>query len=192
MPTPFQLVLGVGALVGLGVLFVYGRRLLGAWFKYRETRVVVCPDNRKVVAVEVDAVHAAMSAPQGRPDLRLEDCTRWPQKAGCGQECLSQIESSPEGCRVRDILATWYRDKSCVFCQRVIGEIHWHDHKPGLVAADGTLVEWAAFRPEQVMAVLPVHQPACWDCLEAERFRREHPELVTERPARTTPPPSMV
>ena len=192
MPTPFELILGVATLVGLGVLFLYGRRILGAYLKYRETRVVVCPDNRKVVAVEVDAAHAALSAPQGRPELRLEDCTRWPEKAGCGQECLSQIESSPEGCRVRIILADWYRDRSCALCRRAIGEIRWHDHKPALMASDGSFVEWAAFRPEQIMEVLPSHQPICWDCFQAERFRREHPELVTERPARTTPPPSMV
>ena len=117
MPTPFQLVLGVAVLVGLGVLFVYGRRLIGTWLRYRETRVVVCPDNRKVVAVQVDAAHAALSAPQGRPELRLEECTRWPEKAGCGQECLSQIESSPDGCRVRTILADWYRDRECALCR---------------------------------------------------------------------------
>ena len=191
MPTPFQLVLGVAALVGLGVLFVYGRRLLSAWLTYRDPRVVVCPENRKVVAVAVDAAHAALSAPQGHPELRLEDCTRWPEKAGCGQDCLSQIESSPEGCRVRSILADWYRDKSCAFCQRPFGEIHWHDRKPALMASDGKFVEWAAFRPEQIMGILPVHKPVCWDCFQAESFRRDHPELVTERPQRTGPPPSM-
>ena len=41
MLTPFQLVLGVAALVGLGVLFLFGRRLAGAWARYRGTRVVV-------------------------------------------------------------------------------------------------------------------------------------------------------
>ncbi len=55
------------------------------------------PRTERSVAVEVDAAHAALSAPQGHPELRLEDCTRWPEKAGCGQECLSQIESSPGG-----------------------------------------------------------------------------------------------
>jgi len=191
MPTPFQLVLGVAALVGLGVLFVYGRRLAGAWLRYRGTRVVVCPENRKVVAVEVDAAHAALSAPQGRPELRLEDCTRWPEKAGCGQECLSQIESSPEGCRVRTILGDWYQGKSCALCGKPFGEIHWHDHKPALVDANGSFVEWGAFRPEQIMGILPIHKPVCWDCFQAESFRRDHPELVTERRAPSGTPPSI-
>ncbi|MCG6926960.1 MAG: hypothetical protein LJF30_16840 [Acidobacteria bacterium] len=191
MPTPVQLVLGVAALVGLGVLFLYGRQALGAWLRYRDTRVVVCPENREAVAVEVDAPHAAWSASQGRPDLRLEDCTRWPEKAGCGQECLSQIESSPEACRVRTILTDWYKTQPCAFCGKTFGEIHWHDHKPALLAPDGALVTWGAFRPEQVIDVLESHKPVCWDCHLAESFRREHPELVTERPERDGPPPSM-
>jgi hypothetical protein len=192
MPTPIQLVLGVAALVGLGVLFVYGRRAVGAWLKYRGTRAVVCPENRKVVAVEVDAPHAAWSAPQGRPELRLQDCTRWPEKAGCGQECLRQIESSPEGCRIRTILTDWYERRSCAFCGRAFGRIHWHDHKPALLAPDGALVTWDSFAPEQVMDVLTSHKPVCWDCHLAESFRRDHPDLVVERPNRSDPPPSMV
>jgi len=192
MPTPFHLLLGVAALVGLGVLFVYGRGVIGVWLRYRGTRVVVCPENRETVAVEVDAAHAAWSAPPGHPDLRLADCTRWPEKAFCGQECLGQIEAAPEACRLQALLADWYRGKACAVCGRTFGDVHWHDHKPGLVSPAGALVRWGGFRPEQVREVLESHRPVCWDCLLAEQFRREHPELVTERPARTGPPPSML
>jgi hypothetical protein len=192
MPTPVQLVLGVAALVGLGVLFVFGRKVVAAWLRYRDTRVVVCPENRETVAVEVDASHAAWSASQGRPQLRLENCTRWPDKAGCGQECLSQIESSPEACRVRTILTDWYEAKPCALCGKTFGVIRWHDHKPALLSPEGALVDWGSFRPEQVIDVLESHRPVCWDCHLAESFRRDHPELVTERPARSGPPPSMV
>lgn len=191
MPTPFQLVTGVVVLVGLGVLFVFGRRLLDAWMRYRGTRVVVCPENREMVAVNVDARHAALSASGGRPDLRLETCTRWPEKAGCGQECLGQIESAPEACLLRNILADWYQGKACAFCRRDFHAVHWHDHKPALVAPDGKIVDWQGFRAEQVVDVLATHRPVCWDCRVAETFRREHPELVTDRPSRSGPPPSM-
>lgn len=189
MPTPIEIVLGVAALVGLGVLFGFGRRLLGTWLRYRGTRIVVCPESREMVAVEVDAEHAALSASQGRPQLRLEDCTRWPERQGCGQECLGQIESAPEACLLRSILADWYRGKNCAFCGRAIGEIRWHDHKPALSTPDGRLLSWSGFRPEQVIDVLASHKPVCWDCHLAETFRREHPELVTDRPGhRVTPP----
>lgn len=191
MPTPFQLVLGVAVLVGLGVLFVFGRRLAVAWLRYRGTRVVVCPESREMVAVRVDAKHAALSAPQGRVDLRLESCTRWPEKAGCGQECLGQIESAPDACLLRSILADWYQGKRCAFCGREFHAIHWHDHEPGLVAPKGAIVAWEAFRPEEVLDVLATHKPVCWDCRVAESFRHEHPALVTDRPPRPGPPPSM-
>lgn len=192
MPTTVQWLLGIGALVGTGVLFLYGRRLARTFLLYRGTRVVVCPESREMVAVEVDPVHAVMTASQGRAQLRLESCTRWPERKSCGQECLGQVESAPEACLLRSILADWYKGKSCAFCGREFGAIQWHDHKPALVSPEGALVAWPSFRPEQVIDVLAKHRPACWNCAVSEGFRREHPDLVIERPARPGPPPSMV
>ena len=192
MPTPPQFVLGVAVLVALGVLLTFGRRAVRAWLRYRGTRVVVCPENREMVAVEVDAARAAWSATQGRAQLRLEACTRWPEMAGCGQECLRQIEAAPEACLLRNILADWYQDKTCTLCGRPFGEIRWHDHTPALLGPDGAIVVWAGFRPEHVVDVLASHRPVCWDCQVAETFRREHPERVIDRPPRPSPPPSMV
>jgi hypothetical protein len=192
MPTPYLFVLGVVALVGLGVLFAYGRRVARSWLRYRGTRVVVCPENGQRVAVEVDAPHAAWTAPQGHSDVRLADCTRWPEKAGCGQECLAQIEAAPHGCRLQALLAEWYRDRPCVYCGRLIREIRWHDHRPALRSPAGELVAWSDFRAEQVLEVLATHRAVCWGCYTLEQFRRDHPDLVTDRPERPSPPPSMV
>ena len=192
MPTPFPFVLGIAVLAGLGVLFLFGRRLVAAFSKYRGTRVVVCPENREMVAVEVDAGHAAFTAPRGRPELRLEACTRWPEKAGCGQECLGQIESAPEACLLRTILGDWYQGKRCAFCGREFHALRWHDHQPGLLAPDRRILAWDGFRAEQVVDVLATHEPVCWDCRVTEGFRREHPELVTDRAPHPGPPPSMV
>jgi hypothetical protein len=188
---PVQLLVGVAVLVGLGALALFGRRLVAAWLRYRGTRIVVCPENREMVAVAVDATHAAFTAGPGRPDLRLSSCTRWPEKRSCGQECLGQIESAPEACLLRSILTDWYQGQSCAFCGRAFGAVSWHDHKPALLAKDGTIVDWAGFPPEQVVDVLAEHRPVCWDCAVAEGFRRAHPELVTDRPGRPSPPPSM-
>lgn len=189
---PVQLLVGVAVLVGVGALLLFGRRLVTVWLRYRGTRVVVCPENREMVAVEVDARHAAITAGPGRPELRLESCTRWPEKSHCGQECLGQIEGAPDVCLLRNILADWYRDKTCAFCARPIGVVSWHDHKPALLAPSGGILDWGAFRPEQVVDVLGTHKPVCWDCAVTEGFRRAHPELVTDRGRRPSPPPSMV
>ena len=101
-----------------------------------------------------------------------------------------QIESAPEACLVRNILADWYHGKSCALCRRDFHAIHWHDHKPGLVPPNGDIPSWDAFRPEQVVDVLATHRPVCWDCRVAETFRRQHPGLVTDRPAPRRPWPS--
>jgi hypothetical protein len=179
----------IGVLVGAGAVFLLARRLLRAWLLYRGTRVVVCPESREMVAIAVDAAHAAVTAAQGSPRLRLDACTRWPERRNCGQECLGQVESAPEACLLHRILADWYRGKSCAFCSREIGAIQWHDHKPALVSPEGVLVDWTGFRAEQVIDVLAKHKPVCWNCRVAEGFRREHPDLVVERPTRLGPPP---
>ncbi len=192
MPSALQLVLGVCVLAVLGGAAVLGRRLLRTWLAYRGTRVVVCPESREMVAVEVDAAHAATgSVRAGRPELRLESCTRWPERQTCGQECLGQVESTPEACLLGNILGDWYQGQACVFCGRGFTALHWHDQRPALLAPDGSILEWSDFRPERVIDVLASHRPVCAQCRVSEGFRRAHPELVTDRPPRLGPPPSM-
>ena len=47
----------------------------------RETRLLTCPENHQSAAVN----------PAWSLKLRLSACSRWPEKAGCDQACLSQI-----------------------------------------------------------------------------------------------------
>ena len=65
--------------------------VLPAWRAYRGKRTVTCPVTREPAAVEVDAARVAATAWGGVPDVRLKDCSSWPERAGCGQECLSQL-----------------------------------------------------------------------------------------------------
>ncbi|HLJ78708.1 MAG TPA: DUF1761 domain-containing protein [Acidobacteriaceae bacterium] len=58
--------------------------------RYSGGRLVACPENQQAATVSVDARHAAATGIHGHPDLRLCDCTRWPERANCGQACLSQ------------------------------------------------------------------------------------------------------
>lgn len=175
-------VIGLGLVIlGLALLYLGLRSALPAYFKFRGTRVVTCPENGQTVAVAVDAKVAAVTA-LPRPLLRLESCTRWPEKQNCGQLCLDQIEASPEDCLVRNMLTHWYEGKICVFCRRPLAAIHWHDHKPALLSPEGRTVAWTEVPPEHVPRALATHEPVCWNCHVAETFRREHPELVTDRP----------
>jgi hypothetical protein len=151
------------------------------YLKYRGTRIVTCPETRKPVAVRVDKHLAASTRIAGETELQLESCTRWPERADCGQECVAQIEASPEGCLVRHILAGWYADRFCVFCRREFGKIHWGDNKPALLSPNGRVVEWDEIAPEKIPSMLATHQAVCWTCYVAKRFYDEFPDLVTER-----------
>jgi len=55
---------------------------------YRAGRTVNCPETHAPVAVRFNALRAAWSVLSGPPKLRLADCTRWPERADCGQECI--------------------------------------------------------------------------------------------------------
>lgn len=171
----------LGAIAVLGLLYFIIRKLSGAYFKFRGKRVVTCPETKETAAVEVDAGHAALTGFSGKPDLRLQDCTRWPERQHCGQECLRQIEAAPEDCLVRMILTKWYEGKTCIYCGKPLGEIDWIQHKPCLMSPAKKTVEWKDVAPEKVPLVLQTYVPVCWNCHIAETFRREHPDLVTER-----------
>ena len=153
-----------------------------AWRKYRGRRVIVCPENQLAAGVVVDARHAAASSLKGAPELRLASCSRWPEKAGCGQPCLSQIATSPEDCLVRNIVSRWYEGKACVFCGRPFGAIEWTAAaQPALLQADRSTVEWSQVPAEKLSETLATAQPVCPACHLANKMVREHPELVVDR-----------
>lgn len=168
------------AVLALGLLYV-AVQFLSGYLKFRGKRVITCPETRAPAGVELAAGKAAVAAMAGETSFRLRDCTRWPERAGCGQECLSQIEASPEDCLVRNILGRWYLEKSCALCGKPLGTIDWTRHRPCLLTPERKTVEWKDVPPETLQEVLETHAPVCWDCHIAETFRREHPELVTDR-----------
>jgi hypothetical protein len=168
-----------------GLILRTARRVVGAYREYRGKRLVVCPETRQHVAVEVDAAHAAATAAAGDPELRLRSCTRWPERAGCDQDCVHQIERAPHDCAVRTLLAEFYEGKSCALCGKAFGQITWADHKPAFLRTeDRRTFEWRDLAPETLPAVFETHLPVCWNCHVAESFRFEHPELVTDRDSR--------
>lgn len=65
--------------------------------QYSGSRLVACPENQQAAAVNIDLRHAAATAIDGPPKLRLCHCTQWPERAHCGQPCLHQaIQPEPE------------------------------------------------------------------------------------------------
>lgn len=140
------------AVLALAVgLFVF-RAIPGirAYFEYRGKRLITSPETHKpeAVAVAVAAGEAAAGAFLSEPTLRLRECSRWPERRDCGQECLQQIEADPANCLVWNIVSQWYGGKSCVFCRKPIGDLHLLDHAPALLGPDFKTSEWKEFGPE--------------------------------------------
>jgi hypothetical protein len=151
------------------------------FFRFRGKRLVTCPETHAPEAVNVSAAEAGLGAFFNEPTLRLNQCSRWPERQGCGQDCLQQIETDSQRCLVWNIVSKWYEGKSCVFCHKPIKQLHHVDHAPALLGPDFRTTEWKNVSPETLPKIFSTHQPVCWDCHIAETFRRLHPELVTDR-----------
>ena len=177
----------VGSLIAMIILAAalwLGIRVVRSSSRFRGSRIVTCPETNKPTIVEVDALHASLTSAVGLPDIRLKDCSRWPIKEQCGQECLMDLDVAPEGCLVSGVLMRWYRDKNCVYCRKAFLELHWVDHRPALLSADGKLLAWNEVQLDQLRNVLESYAPVCWDCYIAHKFRLDHPDLVVFRPWR--------
>jgi hypothetical protein len=61
---------------------------------YRGSRAVTCPETHRTVAVSFDAWHAAITGLSRKTDLRLASCTRWPERADCGQDCIPEARET--------------------------------------------------------------------------------------------------
>ena len=176
----------VGSLIAIALLAAalwFGIRwLVRSSSKYQGSRLVTCPETKEPAIVEVDALHASLTSTVRLPDIRLENCSRWPLKGQCGQECLTDLDVAPERCLVSGVLMRWYRDKHCVYCNKKFPELHWLDHRPALLNPAGRLVSWNEINVNALQNVLETHSPVCWDCYIAQEFRLDHPDLVVYRP----------
>ncbi|HVA93966.1 MAG TPA: hypothetical protein VNI36_03605 [Candidatus Dormibacteraeota bacterium] len=82
------------ALLILAAVYL-GFRVVGGYRSYHEFRgplLAICPETKKSVLVELAAEKMAMKTVLGKPHFRLKKCSRWPEREGCGQECLQEIE----------------------------------------------------------------------------------------------------
>lgn len=157
------------------------------WFiranaKYAGTKIVTCPETHRPASVEVDALHAALTAAVGATDIRLQHCSRWPINENCGQECLVNLDVAPEECLVSGVLMKWYRGKKCLYCGVTFEGLDWTDHKPALQSPAGGLLRWNKIAMSDLSTVLDTYRPVCWNCYVAQSFIAEHPDLVVYRP----------
>ena len=148
------------------------------WWKWRGDRVVQCPENHRPAGVVVAAGRAALN-PFQAPSL--SSCSRWPEHANCGQECLTQVHMAPGDCLVRNILLGWYAGKQCACCGKPFESISAVGAMPAVLCADRKSVEWGEIPAERLQETLEAAKPICFACHMGNTLVRQHPELVVDR-----------
>src|SRR5215469_11177101 len=98
MPT-LEMLIAIGIAVLVIALGIAAKRMTLAWLRFRGRLIVVCPADEHGASVSLNTARAVLTAAGGNPDLLLSGCSHWPERAGCGQSCLSQISATPQNCR---------------------------------------------------------------------------------------------
>ncbi len=81
----------LGAIAAIGISYVLLPVGLSVFADFRKPKEVICPDNGELAQVKVDATYAAMTSAVGLNRLRLDGCSRWPERGACNRGCLSQL-----------------------------------------------------------------------------------------------------
>lgn len=173
--------LSAAALLAIGVAYL--RDPIRAWRRYRGTRLVECPETSTAAAVVVDTGHAMLTAfVEGRPELRLAACSRWPERGRCDEPCLPDVEARGRAGAVAVIVDHWYQARICPMCGKPIVPSASPQHAPALMGPDGISIAWPDVPAERLPELFRTHQAVCCDCHLSETFRREHADLVVDRP----------
>ena len=85
MNTPL---IAVAVIVALAFSYVLFPVVLHTFQRCRRKRVLECPETNGPAEVDIDAPLAAFSSAFGRPRLRVKNCSIWPKRRGCGQDCV--------------------------------------------------------------------------------------------------------
>jgi len=160
--------IGACLLVGLPVALS-----LTDYYQNRGLQRVTCPDSRQPAEVTVDREFAFWTALRGVEHSRLESCSRWPEKADCGQECQAQIDPSPEN--VDRLLSLWYEGKSCALCTRALTPDDWRGSRLAALDDNNNFVELYEITLDRLAFVLDNMRPLCWSCHQEERTRQAVP-----------------
>jgi hypothetical protein len=154
------------------------------YYKNRGRQPVTCPDSGEPVDVEVDRKFAFWTALRGQEHSRLQSCSRWPEKGDCGQECLQQIDPSPEN--IERLLSKWYEGKSCAICRRALGASDWRRSRLALLNEQHKLFELRDMYLDELQQSLQHMSPLCWNCHQEERARQAVPQRMGLVPPRST------
>ncbi len=86
------LIFAVAIAIILCIASFFLARMLIEFVQFRGRRQVFCPETGGVAIIRIDALHAAVSSAVADPDLRVINCSRWPDRQDCRQECVLRTQ----------------------------------------------------------------------------------------------------
>jgi len=170
------------------LLLAYAIRQTIKFRAYQGKMLVTCPETGKPAAVKVATWRGILAGLVGQHRVRLCACSGWPEREGCEQDCLCQIEANPEAHKAWTIAAKWFEGKKCVYCGTAISSVKHLDRRPALLSVERETRQWDQVPTEELPEALWGSQPVCWSCHVAESFKREFPDRVTYRPWKRSGP----
>ena len=163
----------IGTVIFIGLPVVFSLR---AYFRNRGRRTAICPENHQPVEIAADRKFAFWTALRGQEHSRLESCSRWPERADCDQDCLAQIDPSPEN--LERLLAKWYQGKACGICGRILTQADWRRSRLALLNEKQKLFELRHMHLDELPTTLDRMVPLCWNCHQEERARQAKPSRL--------------
>jgi len=157
--------IGAAILVGLPLTST-----LQTYFKNRGRRPVVCPDDRKAADVEIDRKFALQAAMQGKEQMRVQSCTHWPENGACRQDCLVQVEPTPEN--IDRLLTRWFDGKPCSLCTRPLSPADWRFGRMAFLSDKFRLIELRQIDLDTIGSMSEPTRPLCWKCHQQEKERQ--------------------
>ena len=87
----------VTAIIALAAVYVLVPVAADTFRRYRTKKSLRCPETGREAEVGIDAGRAALTSAFGRALLRVKNCSLWPERKECAQDCVrsaSEVEEA--------------------------------------------------------------------------------------------------
>ena len=146
---------------------------LSSYFKHRGRQPVTCPDDGQRAEVEVDRKFALHAAMDGKELARVQTCSHWPENGACGQECLAQVETTPDN--LDRLFKRWFEGKPCTLCSRTLTPSDWRFGRMGFLNEEFKLIELRQIDFTKLGSIPQPKRPLCWTCHQQEKQHQKAP-----------------
>jgi len=87
----------ITSIVAVALLYVLLPLVAETFRRFRGTKSLKCPIAGEEVNIDLDARRAALTSALGRVLLRVKNCSLWPERKDCAQDCVHLPEIERRG-----------------------------------------------------------------------------------------------